>query len=228
MAHFQEEFIHFDGVLYKSRDIRKRKTTIKWWNKGKEVRGKIRDEYRETRVGNANEPENVLFTCENQDVAQAREVYDKYFDDAPDLQIVILRSYYNVMASRFKRYEYIADIGKGWFKTDKPIRDIWCNHARQLLLTSPWYVIKYDGWCELEVYRRRIEVDLKLEYEIDGDMDFIPLNANGSSFDGRKGQSGLELAKKSKSRYLQVVMPRDIFKDEDCAVLNDKIFGWRL
>jgi len=223
MAHYKEEFLHLNGLMYRSKDARIRKSN-RIFRDGKEIRGKVLEEYLGKVLGTKEEPDNVLFSCENQSIPNSQETYNKYFDEEP-MRIVILRSYKNVMASRLKKYNDTGPQGKGWFKTDKVAREIWCNHARQILITSPWFVIKYDLWCTSENYRRSLERKLNLKKNVDGDLDFIPLDGGGSSFDRRKGQSGLELARKANKRHLEITLPEEVENDKVCINLSNIIFG---
>lgn len=225
MAHFEGEFVHYNAVLAGSKNIRTRKSQIRLWRKGKEVGGKELKEFIDHIISGGKEPENVVVSCENTTAGEAERIYYEYYDEEPDLQIIVLRSYLNVMASRLKKSQNVSGVGLAWFKTGNREICMWCNHANNYLLKTSWSVIKYDTWCTGYRYRRILEKKLELRNGIDGDMDYVPRDANGSSFDGRKDQSGLELAIKSKDRYKEVRLSCEIRKNKEALELSKEIFG---
>lgn len=139
--------------------------------------------------------------------------------------IVIIRSFYNTMASRLawkdKRAAYVG------YQGQKSIAN-WIAHAK--LAFDPdgvWTPILYENWVESPEYRRGLEDLLDMPKGHDETIELVNRFGFGSSFD-RRTKNGSASKMAVLDRFEQVDLPQEVLNDEKARHLNMKLFGWTL
>lgn len=141
---------------------------------------------------------------------------------ARQYDIAVLRSFYNMAASRMKptRAENLTRMSQNVMKKWIEFAEIYYFRKRGV---EPYFIL-FDRWFEDYYYRRELEEFFGWK-ETDGDMDFVPPKGGGSSFDGRS-LPGTQL--QVNDRWRRVEFPDYILKSDRARVLNRLIFGWTL
>ena len=165
----------------------------------------------EFELGRIDDPELLLLGYEDKSAFTTYDDWYKYLDrkQTSGVAILILRSFYNLAASRIMKPEQTKS-----FNHDLPAR--WLDHARACLDSKNF--INYDKFVASSDYRAKLERKLLLPSMPDFDMSFVPNFGGGSSFSGP--HQPLE-------RYKQVEIPQEWMTDE-IARVNKEIFGWKM
>lgn len=126
-----------------------------------------------------------------------------------DVNIIVVRSVYNVLASRYFMKRYLDK------RTD--FFDLWLAHAT---FPHPHVRVFYDKFV---VDQSEVAKELSLP-EGEVDIDSVPWFGGGSTFDNQsKKGSEMKVLERWKS------LPPEILAQvpEECADLNERLFGWR-
>ena len=138
-------------------------------------------------------------------------------------RILVLRSFYNHIASRIAFMHTRKQFGTAGYKPNRI--QWWKQHAREALV--PLYkVILFDKWFDSPLYRRNVEEMLDLQTD-DSQLQTVGTDGSGSSFDKTR-LNGQAQCMNVLHRHTQVELPKEVLEDDDARELNYSLFGWTL
>lgn len=121
-------------------------------------------------------------------------------------EVVLMRSFPNLMASQIQRRNTIERLGMNFIIQDKTletVRDLWVEFSRDILGSDnhAFTTVLYDKWVANKSYRDDIAKMLGFKNHDIG-IDFVPDFGGGSSFDGFSHQGkGTEMRTLDRWRY---------------------------
>lgn len=157
------------------------------------------------------------------------DVPPRYGRVAKHRRILVLRSFYNVMASRLQyqdgRVEGVRFHAAG-YKDDRV--GMWIENAEFALKPhGDTLVILYDLWVTSPTYRRLIEKSLGLR-EDDSRLEIVPPEGGGSSFDKRSLRTKAQKMDVNARWRAVEQWPSAVLESEKARELNRALFGWSL
>ncbi len=182
-------------------------------------------------------PDFVILSYEDRTLGERHDLeHHKRFSNDRDIDVAVLRSFPNLMASQMQRRHNIQEQGlKG-----RPImrlglaavRDVWVENAKAILDSNESGVtgILYDKWFTDRSYRDEIGNQVGFA-NTDSGLDYVPdPGSGGSSFDGTLFQDrGQEMrvldrwhmfteSEESQGLYTSLITP-------EVGALNQELFG---
>lgn len=172
-AHLPGTTIHYDSIRCVSRFQVEKSNGVFYY-----VDGKLSD--------SPGTPSNGILVTEDVELKRALSMpknpqFPKIFGEWDEIvPIFLFRVYENFIASR-------------WHRVQTSSKNLCCPWRGRKLYAQYWnyahenkcFYITYDYWFRKKSYRRSIERQLGLPLGVDGDMDIIPHQGRGSSFDGQ-------------------------------------------
>jgi hypothetical protein len=171
--------------------------------------------YNNIGVYNPTFPENYTWLITNTE--------DREFVSGED-NIVIVRDFYNLLASRYKKYGALLGLREKDYITNlQELIGSWKQHAKTFL-DFPTKGISYNAWLKSKTYRDSVAARFSVPNEIDA-IDYVPNMGGGSSFVGVQKEKDIE---SYLHRYKQIELPESIAtevnRDAELASLNTKLF----
>jgi len=174
---------------------------------------------KKTKYENSKENKTIqVINFENTEVKNHEKlIKNKFFKDKKTVTLLVLRDFYNNMASVIKSTPKNKLSNK--LKTHKIV---W-KEISSLYLNQKFYTILYNDWILNEKYREEISKNLGLKFTDKGFEKLSPFGG-GSSFNDHNNKNRLE-------RYKQFLKNEDFIKvinDDEIKKLNKKIFSIQL
>ena len=120
--------------------------------------------------------------------------------------IVIVRDFYNLLASRYKKYgELLGLREKDYITNLQNLVATWKQHAK-VLLAFPEKGISYNFWLKGKSYRDSVASRFGIPNEVDN-INYVPSIGGGSSFVGVQKEKDIE---SYLHRYKQIELPENI------------------
>lgn len=141
-----------------------------------------------------------------------------------DKKIIIIRDFYNMLASRYKKFSPNYGFNKYYLLDIDDIILLWKHEAREILENKNIIGILYNKWIIDKNYRNEIGDKLGIKNIFDK-IDYVPIMGNGSSF----CKLNLENNKINYlERFKKVKFPEDILikikNDKELFQLNNQLF----
>ncbi|HTE22041.1 MAG TPA: hypothetical protein VK674_03290 [Candidatus Limnocylindria bacterium] len=181
------------------------------------------------------EPGTVILSYEDVSYSERRgQKHYTNFSGGNNADVLILRSFPNMMASRFQRIRNIEEQG-GASSVQRlgfaAARDLWIEYAQHVLGSDETNLtgVLYDKWFKEKEYRDEIGSRWGFDNQ-DLGIDYVPNNALGSSFDGTSFQGRAQdmrtldrwqaIADDAEHRYMYATLVT-----RQVVELNEQLFG---
>lgn len=194
--------------------------TEHWWYEG-DTRA-VRDNERlerfmaGTKSGSA-ERLSAIMDCYEREPLQ---LVQRYYEDCPAVQVLVIRNVFNTIASMIKRRPQAP-----FFNLE-----VWKSLAREAArpTRNDQVVILFDRWHADTGYRRQLSEQLQIEFT-DAGRDEILAIGRGSSFDGVEKfdsrASGMDVLNRHRDFMDHPTVASRVLSDPEAVELNQSLFG---
>lgn len=152
-----------------------------------------------------------------------QRIQDRFWRMDKIQQVILLRSFYNNMASRVKVLENRSSFTPIAYTPEKI--DLWIEMARWFLEPRDAIPVKYDIWTIGSAQRHNLaRKKLGLETDDLHPEGHVSIEGSGSSFTKTRYTPISDV----NHRWKQVQLPQEVLDNEEARELNQLIFHWTL
>ncbi|MDJ0746265.1 MAG: hypothetical protein QNJ32_23270 [Xenococcaceae cyanobacterium MO_167.B27] len=198
---------------------------------------KNRERLKQESQGNFIEKDYLIYSYEDYELNRITNKnfankHDLYFGKtATRYDVILLRDPFNLIASRFKKGNFVNQHYLGTKNPQLSVVDLWLSYAKEWLGETQYLeynrvFINYNKWFSDREYRQSLSSQLNLEFSDQG-INQVKSQGGGSSFDARNFHNNatqMDVLNRWKN-YADNPSYREVFRNEELWNYSQEIFG---